>query len=233
MIDQIQPSKLLFIDIETCGSYATLEELEDKNSVLHNLWNKMGDSYFRRHYPEDERMSDGELFKKYSGLLPEFGRVVCVSAGFITGEERKIQSFTKGGEEDILKETVNLLNRVNKLGFSLCGHNIKTFDLPYLGKRMLINKIKPSPIMPSYNTKPWEIKALDTKELWNFGSYKGLSALHLVCSVLGLDTPKDGKVDGSNIHKSYYMDNNISEIKEYCEKDVNALMDIVSHVKSL
>ena len=104
----------------------------------------MGDSYFRRHYPEDERMSDGELFKKYSGLLPEFGRVVCVSAGFITGEERKIQSFIKGGEEDILKETVNLLNRVHKLSFSLCGHNIKTFDLPYLGKRMLINKIKPS-----------------------------------------------------------------------------------------
>jgi hypothetical protein len=233
MIEQIQTNKLLFMDIETCGSYATLEELEDNNVVLFNLWNKMGDSYFRRHYPEDERMSSGELFKKYSGLLPEFGRVVCVSAGFIMDGERKIQSFSKGGEEDILKDTVNLLNRVHKLSFSLCGHNIKTFDLPYLGKRMLINKIKPSPIMPSYDTKPWEIKALDTKELWNFGSYKGLSALHLVCSVLGLDTPKEGNVDGSNIHKSYYEDNNISEIKEYCEKDVNALMDIISHVKSL
>ena len=91
----IQENKLLFFDIETCGSYANIEELEDKNVVLFNLWNKMGDSYFRRHYPEDERMSDGELFKKYSGLLPEFGRVVCVSAGFITGKERKIQSFIK------------------------------------------------------------------------------------------------------------------------------------------
>ena len=229
----IQENKLLFFDIETCGSYATIEEMEEKNIILYNLWNKMGDSYFRRHYPEDERMSEGELFKKYAGLLPEFGRIVCVSAGFITGKERKIQSFTKGGEEEILKETVKLLNRVYKLDFSLCGHNIKTFDLPYLGKRMLINKIKPSSIMPSHDTKPWEIKALDTKELWNFGSYKGLSALHLICSVLGLDTPKDGKVDGSNIHKSYYTDNNISEIKEYCEKYVNALMDIISHVKSL
>jgi len=233
MIDQIKPDKLLFIDIETCGCYSTLEELGDSDNTLFNLWNKIGDSYFRRHYPEDERMSSGELFKKYAGLLPEFGRIVCVSAGFIVGEDRKIQSFTQGGEGDILKETATLLNRVYKLKFSLCGHNIKTFDLPYLGKRMLINKIKPSPIMPSYDTKPWEIKALDTKELWNFGSYKGLSALHLVCSVLGLDTPKDGKVDGSNIHKSYYTDNNLSEIKEYCEKDVNALMDIISHVKSL
>ena len=233
MIDQIQPSKLLFLDIETCGSYATIEELEERNRILYNLWNKMGDSYFRRHYPEDERMSSGELFKKYSGLLPEFGRVVCVSAGFITNKERKIQSFVKGSEKDILTETVTLLNRINNLGFLLCGHNIKTFDLPYLGKRMLINKVKPSPIMPSHNTKPWEIKALDTKEVWNFGSYKGLSALHLVCSVLGLETPKEGKVDGTNIHRSYYEDNNISEIKKYCEKDVNALMDIIDYIKSL
>lgn len=233
MMRNIQENKLLFIDIETCGAYATLNELEENNIILFNLWNKMGDSYFKRHYPEDVRMSDGELFKKYSGLLPEFGRIVCVSVGFINEGERKIQSFTKGSEKDILEEVVNLLNRIYKLGFSLCGHNIKNFDLPYLGKRMLINKIKPSLIMPSHDTKPWEIKALDTKELWNFGSYKGLSSLHLVCGVLGLDTPKEGKVDGANIHKSYYNDNNISEIKEYCEKDVSALMDIIMHVKSL
>jgi uncharacterized protein YprB with RNaseH-like and TPR domain len=229
----INENKLLFFDIETSGSHATIEELEDKNSILFTLWGKMGVSYFRRHYPEDERMSSGELYKKYSGLLPEFGRVVCVSAGFINGGERKIQSFYKGSETDILKEVTGLFNKVHKLGFSLCGHNIKNFDLPYLGKRMLINKVKPSAIMPSHDTKPWEIKALDTKELWNFGSYKGLSALHLVCGVLGLETPKDGNVDGSNIHKSYYNDNNISEITEYCEKDVNALMDVITHVQSL
>ena len=60
----IQENKLLFFDIETCGSYATIEEMEEKNIILYNLWNKMGDSYFRRHYPEDERMSSNELFKK-------------------------------------------------------------------------------------------------------------------------------------------------------------------------
>ena len=75
--------------------------------------------------------------------------------------------------------------------------------------------------MPSHDTKPWEIKALDTKELWNFGSYKGLSSLHLICGVLGLDTPKDGKVDGSNIHKSYYNDNNKGEIKDVSKPTTN------------
>jgi len=232
-MSSINKDKLLFFDIETSGSYATIDEMKEKNIIIYNLWVKMGEPYFKRHYPEDDRMSGGELYKKYSGLLPEFGRVVCVSAGFINGGERKIQSFYKGSETEILKEVTDLFNKVHKLGFSLCGHNIKNFDLPYIGKRMLINKVKLSGIMPSHDTKPWEIKALDTKELWNFGSYKGLSALHLVCGVLGLDTPKEGKVDGTNIHRNYYENNNISEIKEYCEKDIHAVMDIVSHVQSL
>jgi len=126
-----------------------------------------------------------------------------------------------------------LLVRVNNLDFILCGHNIKSFDLPYLGKRMLINGINPPSLLPSHDTKPWEIKALDTKEMWNFGSFKGLSSLHLVCTLLGVDSPKLGEVKGSNIHKSFYTDNNIKEITEYCERDVDSLIEIVSKVKNL
>ena len=40
MIDQIQANKLLFIDIESCGSYATLEELEDKTPSLKTITSK-------------------------------------------------------------------------------------------------------------------------------------------------------------------------------------------------
>lgn len=232
MLDTTDKTKLLFFDIETAGAYATLDELQENNEVLYNLWSTMGDPYFKRHYPEDDRMSSEELFKKYSGLLPEFGRVVCISVGFITKDERKIQTFYKGSEKDILEEMGVLLGRVGKLNFTLCGHNIKSFDLPYLGKRMLINGVKVPSILPSHDTKPWEIKALDTKEMWNFGSYKGLSSLHLVCGVLGLETPKGGVVEGSNIHKSYYVDNDITGIVKYCEKDITALMDIIEKVKT-
>ena len=234
MLDNINENKLLFLDIETAGTFATLEEMEQNNEILFQLWDNTGDSYFRRHYVEDARLSSSELFKKYSALLPEFGRVVCISVGFLLkGGEKKLQSFSKGSEKDILTEMADLLTRVNKLDFTLCGHNLKTFDLPYLGKRMLINGVKPPNILPSHDTKPWEIKALDTKEMWNFGSFKGLSSLHLVCTLLGVDSPKLGEIKGSNIHKSFYIDNNINEITEYCERDVECLIDIVSKVKSL
>ena len=75
-------------------------------------------------------------------LLPEFGKIVCISVGFILPSgETKLDSFY-GDEKNLLIATSELLNRVDKLGFIICGHNVKNFDLPYIGKRMLINGVK-------------------------------------------------------------------------------------------
>jgi len=63
MLDNINENKLLFLDIETAGTYATLEDMEQNNKTLFQLWDNTGDSYFRRHYVEDARLSSSELFK--------------------------------------------------------------------------------------------------------------------------------------------------------------------------
>ena len=44
----------------------------------------------------------------------------------------------------------------------------------------IINGIRPSKILPSYDTKPWEIKAIDTKEIWQYGSYTSIGSLYLL-----------------------------------------------------
>jgi len=232
MLENINKNKLLFVDIETAGGYKDSKELKEKDSVLWNLWDTMGCSYFRRNYPEDSDKDCDFLYKKYSSLLPEFGKIICISVGFINGEEEKLQSFCSGNEYEDLIKVSELLNKIEKVGFTLCGHNIKNFDLPYLGKRMLINKINPPKLLPSHDTKPWEIKALDTKEMWNFGSYKGLSSLHLVTSVMGIVSPKDSKVNGENMHESWY-EGKQKEIISYCEKDVSSLIKIINKVKNL
>ena len=232
MLENIDEKKLLFIDIETAGLYESSMELESRNPELSRLWNDIGCSYFRRHYPEDSNEECTVLYKKYSPLLPEFGKIICISVGFINGGEEKLQSFCSGNEKEDLTQLSQLLNKIKSLDFTLCGHNIKNFDLPYLGKRMLINGINPPSILPSHDTKPWEVKALDTKEMWNFGSYKGLSSLHLVTSVMGLPSPKKGDVNGENMHQSWYFGKK-NEIITYCEKDVSSLMKIIKKIKSL
>jgi predicted PolB exonuclease-like 3'-5' exonuclease len=127
----------------------------------------------------------------------------------------------------------NLLNRTHKLDFYLCGHNLKNFDIPMLAKRMIINGIEPSKILPSYDTKPWEVKAIDTKEVWQYGAYTAIGSLDLMCACLDIPTPKDGEINGGMVHEAYWNHNRLKEIAEYCEKDVNVLVDAIMKLKSL
>ena len=157
--------KLLFIDIETVGIDEDLDSLHHTNPKLSKVWEESGWDYFKRRYPEDSELSSNQMFIKRAALLPEFGKIVCISVGFILPNgDVKLDSFY-GDEKNSLVSTSELLNRVDKLGFIICGHNVKNFDLPYIAKRMLINNISVPKIMPNYTIKPWESRVLDTKEV--------------------------------------------------------------------
>jgi DNA polymerase elongation subunit (family B) len=119
------------------------------------------------------------------------------------------QTFFNSDEKVLLKEVNSLLDKVNKLNFILCGHNLKNFDIPMIAKRMIINGIMPSKLLPSYDTKPWEVKAIDTKEIWQYGAYSSIGSLDLVCATLDIPTPKDGEINGGMVHQSYWNQNRL------------------------
>jgi len=86
---------------------------------------------------------------------------------------------------------------------------------------------------PNYDTKPWEIKAIDTKELWQFGAYTAIGSLDLMCASMGVESPKDGEVTGKKVHHAFWKENKLKEISEYCEKDVKVLIDVIKKFKEL
>jgi len=96
-----------------------------------------------------------------------------------------------------------------------------------LAKRMVINGIKPPEILPNHDTKPWEIKALDTKELWQFGSFSTIGSLELMCICMGVESSKNMEVVGNKVHEAYWIDGKLEQIKDYCEKDVEVLINVV------
>jgi hypothetical protein len=147
--------------------------------------------------------------------------------------EIKKQTFSGDDEKELLLQVRNLLDRCNKLDFHLCGHNLKNFDIPMLSKRMIINGILPSKLLPDYNTKPWEVKAIDTKEIWQYGAYTAIGSLDLVCSTMGIPTPKDGEITGDKVHSAYWDNRKLKEISEYCEKDVDVLIQFIKKLKEL
>jgi predicted PolB exonuclease-like 3'-5' exonuclease len=226
-------TKILFLDIETVGACPNYESCERFNPEIADQFSKYLDWFLKR-FPEDTGLTKDEIFTKRSALVPEFAKIVCVSVAFVleNGETKK-QSFVGDDEKKLLKEVRTLLDRCEKLGFYLCGHNLKNFDIPMLAKRMIINGIRPSKILPSYDTKPWEIKAIDTKEIWQYGSYTSIGSLDLLCSCLNIPTPKDGEITGANVHSAYWEEQKINEIAEYCEKDVDVLVDAIMKLKSL
>ena len=226
-------TKILFLDIETVGGCKDYETCKTTNPKVAEQFIKYID-WFQKRFPEDSQLSLDEIFSKRSALVPEFAKIVCVSMAFVldNGETKK-QTFSGDDEHKLLLEVRDLLNRCHKLDFYLCGHNLKNFDIPMLAKRMIVNGIMPSKILPSYDTKPWEVKAIDTKEIWQYGSYTSIGSLDLMCSCLDIPTPKDGEINGAMVHSSYWNDNKLNEIAEYCEKDVEVLISAIKKLKSL
>ena len=226
-------TKILFLDIETVGGCPDLESCERFSPEIAEQFEKYFD-WFQKRFPEDVGLSKDEVFKKRAALVPEFAKIICVSMAFVmdNGEVKK-QTFSGDDEKVLLTQVRSLLDRCHKLDFYLCGHNLKNFDIPMLAKRMIINGILPSKLLPSYDTKPWEVKAIDTKEIWQYGSYTSIGSLDLVCSTMGIPTPKDGEITGDKVHHAYWVEQKLQQISEYCEKDVDVLIQFIKKLKEL
>ena len=234
-------TKILFLDIETVGGCSDYQTCIQSNPRVAEQFDKYFDWFLKR-FPEDKEFADDRsteehmdiVFRKRAALVPEFAKIVCVSMAFVLDNgETKRQTFSGDDEHKLLSDVRDLLNRCHKLDFYLCGHNLKNFDIPMLAKRMIINGIMPSKILPSYDTKPWEVKAIDTKEIWQYGAYTAIGSLDLMCSCMDVPSPKEGDVTGDKVHDAYWNKNMLEEITAYCERDVLVLIDVIKKLKEL
>jgi hypothetical protein len=235
---QFKLDKLLFFDIETVSQY---KDLYDMPKDKLKMWESYYDTFRKKVTDEStidtEVMSkkdiSREVYRQTAAFFPEFGKVACVSMAFVTKDgEVRFESFYGEDEIHILTEVRRVFDKIETLGFELCGQSIKIFDIPFLGKRYFINGMKTPKLFPTHDSKPWDLRVVDTKEVWQFGNNWSLGSLDLICSVLDIDSPKNGDVKGDNVTTNYW-DGNHDEIKEYCERDVKALVDIITKLNNL
>ena len=226
-------TKILFLDIETVGIQPDWDSLVKHNEALSFQFEHYFDWFLKR-FPEDGADGVAQMFVNRSALVPEFARIACVSVAFVTDKgETKMQSFNDPDEKKLLQDVQKLLYRVGELGFFLCGHNVKGFDIPMMAKRMIMNGILPPKILPGHDTKPWEVKAIDTKELWQYGSYSSIASLELMCVSLGVESSKTMEITGNKVHDAFWVKKDYEGIKKYCEKDVSVLIDVINKLIKL
>lgn len=224
MIDKLNLENILFLDIETVPEHMDFAELDDTRKELWDAKSK---------YQRKEEFSP-EAFYDRAGIWAEFGKIICISAGYFVfkGSVRNFRVTTFYGDElKILKEFKSLLEtHFYKPAHLLCAHNGKEFDFPYIARRMIIQNISLPGKLNLFGKKPWEIPHLDTMELWKFGDYKHYTSLKLLTNILGIASPKED-IDGSQVRDVYYIDNNIDRIIEYCERDTVAVAQILLRLK--
>lgn len=232
-------NKLLFLDIETVSQYQHLSELSSKerkfwDGYYHIFKERVTDkTKLPVGYDETEELYKEEVYRQTAAFFPEFGKICCVSLAFVTKDgETRMESFYGEDEYKLLEETRKVLDKVGGMGFAMCGHNIKGFDIPFLAKRFVIKGLNPPGSFPKHDSKPWELNVVDTKDVWNFGNTRGLSSLDLVCQQLNIESPKDGDVKGDSVYH-FYWDKKHELIKEYCEKDVKTLVHLIEYLMKL
>ncbi|CAM3570015.1 3'-5' exonuclease [Flavobacterium gelidilacus] len=219
MIEKINLNNILFLDIETVPqetSYLGMDEETKK------LWEQ------KTQYQRRDEVSAEDFYER-AGIWAEFGKIICISVGFFNNKSDirnfRVTSFF-GEEKKILQDFSNLLNENFHLtAHLLCGHNIKEFDIPFIARRMIINDLALPQKINLFGKKPWEVPHLDTLELWKFGDYKHFTSLKLLTKIFGIKSPKDD-IDGSEVARVFYIENDIDRIVTYCEKDVIAVAQV-------
>jgi len=225
MLDQVSIENILFLDIETVpGS----PDYESTPAELKKFWDKKS-SYFRK-----ENDTPESVYER-AGIYSEFGKIIVICVGHIVNREGarslRIKAFSGDDEAKVLTEFSEMLKKfsINR-DVDLCAHNGKEFDFPYIARRMLINGLHIPKILDVAGKKPWEVRFLDTMELWKFGDYKNYTSLDLLSHLFGIPTPKDD-IDGSMVAQVYWKDKDLPRIVKYCQKDVVAIAQLFLRYK--
>lgn len=226
MIEHIDPTKVLFLDIETVSGRPTYDDLDE---TFKYLWGLKAPGVLKRYGEELEEAEIADSYVDKAAIFAEFGKIVCISVGAVYRDTDKrlkirLKSFADRDEKSLLEAFNAMLDQYygNVNTQFICGHNIKEFDVPYMCRRMIVNQLKLPRMLDITGKKPWETKhLLDTMTLWKFGDYKAYTSLKLLAGVLGFPTPKDD-IDGSQVGRVFWEEDDLERIATYCEKDVLA-----------
>ena len=224
MLEHIDLSQLLVLDIETAPQYPNFEEVPEH---FKELWDQK-----TRHQRKEETAA--EHYPR-AGIFAEFGKIICISVGIFTKENDatglRIKSFYGDDDCKLLTDFITLLNK-QQSSLTLCAHNGKEFDFPYICRRTLINQLCIPEQLRISGKKPWEINHIDTMDLWKFGDYKSFTSLNLLAAIFNIPTPKDD-ISGSDVHRVYWKERDLKRIKTYCQKDVLTTAQLLMKFKNL
>lgn len=228
-----------YFDIETSRKYESYDEFKEadergaklfEKKVLKKLtkeeWDTLViDKFARNKFVRDEYVDLG-------GLLPEYGRVVCMAYGFYKpdGGNRVLGCAFDLDEKKLIGDIAKAFNQVSSLRLIPCGYNVRGFDIPYIYKKCLSYGIPVPSVINSFGKKPWEVLMFDMMDTWK-GTSNSSATFDEMAYSLGVESPKKD-MNGSEVGDAFFS-GQYKEIVEYCKRDVACLMDCSEKIENL
>lgn len=202
----------IFLDIET------LPAAESNKKVAVDL--VLGK---QRKKNKDQETGEDNIDQLYrdTAISGDFGRIFCIGYAL---EDSNVQIIS-GDEKKILKEWWEVAEQAN----CFIGHNIMDFDLRFIFKRSVINKVKPCAKHLNLSFARYRnFPIFDTMREWEkwSNSYITLDAL---AKALNLPSSKDGGIKGSQVF-DFFLAGKHKEIYEYCKRDVELARQIYNRM---
>ncbi|HNP54074.1 MAG TPA: ribonuclease H-like domain-containing protein, partial [Ferruginibacter sp.] len=230
----ILPDPLLFIDIETVSAYPSYHQMPER---WQHLWKqKMGRVI-------SDQQTIEQVYAERAGIMAEFGRIVCIGMGWYTSAnpiKLVTKAFSDADEKELLSRFLNWLNEHQKAGkyWTMAGHNIREFDIPFLCRRLLVHGLPIPPRLNWQQHKPWEIPVVDSFQLWRFGDYKQFTSLDLLAALFNIPSPKQ-EMCGSEVGPLYWsaygnatQQQALNQIEQYCLQDVITTAQLIQALQS-
>lgn len=157
-----------------------------------------------------------------------FGRVCVICASF---EDGQVEAFANNNEAQLLTEFYSYVADCTGIehhrgtafqDLTVVGHNVASFDLPFLKHRSIINGIcPPAPLLKAMNAKAWDSVIADTMLMWSSDRERRAS-MDKLCKAFGI--PSKGDFDGSMVADTW--PNDPQKVIDYCKADVERTRQI-------
>jgi len=217
----------LYIDIETIpgGERPRVEDLKCPGSY------KKPDS-IKAWYDDPARKEEVEEAFRKTALDPWAGQIVCIAYKLDDDEfgDEEVMGMWGTDEERLItafSETLQQYDRKLKDKMSVVhfvGHNIKSFDIPYLYLRAAKYDLKwLQQVIPNGFQRD---RIYDTMEMCAVTARMTPDkyvSLDKACRFFGLDGK--GDIDGSMVY-DLYKEGRYQEISDYCKADVEKVIEL-------
>ena len=212
-------NNLFYFDIETVGQHNNIKSFKKNDKRGYDLFMKK----YNKIWFKDE-LGHEETYLNYSPISSTYGKIICLSFGYFHDKSDKgytINTISNDNEFQLMKEIQNLFMKVSKKHLILSGFNINGFDIPWIVHKLNKYNLIIPPVLRRYGKKPWEIQTFDIFNEWKltYSTYKFIPSFDEVCYELDIPSPKEN-IDGSQVHFTYWEENDLETIVKYCEGDV-------------